>query len=191
MCQVTGVFFRCGKTYLWPKLKGVGHPNPPTVARAVTVGSPTARQQGEVAQMNAMRGTGAAWATMVAALNARRIKSRAGRWYANSVRRILTPRLRRPTVVSNIRHYSKRLRRKATGGTTTRYIAVEQESGSRFLVNIYEVRPTKLNDGDSLGYSYHAVSREWFSKVEGAIRVAEIAFQTSLNSGFHEVVANT
>jgi hypothetical protein len=94
-------------------------------------------------------------------------------------------------MVSDIRHYSKRLRRKATDGTTTRYIAVEQESGGSFLVNIYEVRPKTLTDGDSVGYSYHAVSREWFSKVDGAIRAAEIAFQTSLNSGFTVVVANT
>ena len=94
-------------------------------------------------------------------------------------------------MVSHIRHYSKRLRRKATNGTTTRYIAVEQESGSGFLVNIYEVRPTKLKDGDSVGYSYHAVSREWFSKVDGAIRVAEIAFQTSLNSGFTVAASHT
>jgi hypothetical protein len=94
-------------------------------------------------------------------------------------------------MVSNIRHYSKRLRRKATDGTTTRYIAVEQESGSGFLVNIYEVRPTKLKDGDSVGYSYHALSREWFSKVDGAIRVAEIAFQTSLNSGFTVAASHT
>jgi hypothetical protein len=167
----------------WGQLKAVAHPNPSTGARCEGR-EPYGTPAGEVAQMNAMRGTGAAWAIIVATLDARRIKSRAGRWYANCVRRILTPDARRPTMVSNIRHYSKRLRRKATNGTTTRYIAVEQESGSGFLVNIYEVRPTKLKDGDSVGYSYHAVSREWFSKVDGAIRVAEIAFQTSLNSGF-------
>jgi hypothetical protein len=94
-------------------------------------------------------------------------------------------------MVSKIRHYSRRLRRKAIDGTTTRYITVEQESGRGFLVNIYEVRPKKLKDGDSVDYSYHAVSQEWFSKVEAAIDLAEIAFRAALNSGFREVVANT
>jgi hypothetical protein len=143
-----------------------------------------------VPQMNAMRGNGAAWATIAATLNARGIKPRVANGMPNSVRRIVPPRLRRATMVSEIRYYSKKMRRKANDGTTTRYIAVEEKSGG-FSVNIYEVRPTNVKDGDSIGYSYHAVSREWFSKVEGAINVAEIAFQTSLNSGFTVVVANT
>jgi hypothetical protein len=81
------------------------------------------------------------------------------------------------------------MRRKANEGTTTRYIVVEEKTGG-FLLNMYEVRPTKLKD-DSAGYQYHAVSQEWFSKVEAAINLAEIAFRAALKSGFHEVVAST
>jgi hypothetical protein len=80
--------------------------------------------------------------------------------------------------------------RKGSAGTTTRYIVGEAKSGG-VLVNIYEVRPTKVNPGDRVGYHYHAVSQEWFSRVEDGISVAEIAFRAALNSGFHEVIAGT
>jgi hypothetical protein len=140
--------------------------------------------------MSAMRGTGAAWATIAATLNARGIKSRVANGMPNNVRRIVPLRLRRATMVSEIRYHSKKMRRKGNGGTTTRYIAVEEKSRG-FSVNIYEFRPTNVKDGDSVGYSYQAVSREWFSKVKGAIDVAGIAFQNSLNSGLTVVVANT
>jgi hypothetical protein len=81
------------------------------------------------------------------------------------------------------------MRRKANEGTTTRYIVVEEKAGG-FLLNMYEIRPTKVKDG-SAGYQYQAVSQEWFSKVEAAIDLAEIAFRAALNSGFQEVLANT
>jgi hypothetical protein len=91
-------------------------------------------------------------------------------------------------MVSEIRPYSKKMRRKANEGATTRYIVVEPASNG-FLLNVYEVRPTKVRDGGSLGYHYHSVSQEWFLKVEPAIHLAEIAFRSALNSGFDEVIA--
>jgi hypothetical protein len=94
-------------------------------------------------------------------------------------------------LVSDIRHYSKKLRRKANEGTTTRCITVDDKYGGIFLANIYEVRPTLVRDGDSIGYHYHAVSRESYSRLEEAISVAEVAFRSfrsALRAGFHEVV---
>ena len=81
------------------------------------------------------------------------------------------------------------MRRKANEGTTTRFIVVEEKTGG-FLLNMYEVRPTKAKDG-SAGYQYQVVSQEWFSKLEAAIGLAEIAFRAALNSGFQKVVAHT
>ena len=66
-------------------------------------------------------------------------------------------------MVSEIRPYSKKTRRKANEGATTRCIVVESASDG-FLLNVYEVRPTKVRDGGSLGYHYHSVSQEWFLK---------------------------
>jgi hypothetical protein len=54
-----------------------------------------------------------------------------------------------------------------------------------------QITTSSLVKDGSTGYQYQAVSQEWFSKVEAAIDLAEIAFRAALNSGFHEVVANT
>jgi hypothetical protein len=83
------------------------------------------------------------------------------------------------------------MRRKTDEGTTTRYIVVDEKSGGGFIVNIYEVRPTKLLDGDDARYQFHPVSQQWFSKLEQGASVAEIAFRSSLKSGFTGVAANT
>jgi hypothetical protein len=92
--------------------------------------------------------------------------------------------------VCEIRHYSKRLRRKGSAGITTRCIVVEEKAAGG-LFNVYEVRPSKVRDDDSMGYHYHSVSREWFSDVEEAINMAEIALRPALKAGFHEVSAET
>jgi hypothetical protein len=95
------------------------------------------------------------------------------------------------TMVSDIRHYSKKMRRKGNDGTTTRYIVVEDKTAGGFTVNVYEVRPTKVLDADDAGYQYRPVSQQWFSKLEEGVSVAEIAFRSALKSGFSEAVTGT
>jgi hypothetical protein len=94
-------------------------------------------------------------------------------------------------MVSDIRHYSKKMRRKGNDGTTTRYIVVDGKTAGGFTVNVYEVRPTKALDADDAGYQYRPVSQQWFSKLEEGVSVAEIAFRSALKSGFSEALAGT
>jgi hypothetical protein len=87
-------------------------------------------------------------------------------------------------MVSDIRHYSKKMSRKANEGTTTRYIVVEEKSGAVYG-HIHEVRPTKVKDGStSLPIPCHIAG----VVLKEGISVAEIAFRFSLKSGFHDVL---
>jgi hypothetical protein len=87
-------------------------------------------------------------------------------------------------MVSDIRHYSKKMSRKANEGTTTRYIVVEEKSGVVYG-HIHEVRPTKVKDGSTgLPIPCHIAG----VVLKEGISVAEIAFRFSLKSGFHDVL---
>jgi hypothetical protein len=55
---------------------------------------------------------------------------------------------------------------------------------------ISEVGPIKDMDGYTIGYDFRPASSRWFLTFKEAIGAAEIAFNSSLNSGFHEVSAD-
>jgi hypothetical protein len=85
--------------------------------------------------------------------------------------------------------YSKTLLREAEDGTTTRYIIVKK-SGNGFLVNIHELRPTKASEGYESNHLRSLVKMEWFSTAERSIEMAEIEFESGLDSGFREIDAD-
>jgi hypothetical protein len=93
-------------------------------------------------------------------------------------------------MVRGIQHYHKKLRRHAIDGVTTRNILLEETAGV-IQVIISEVRPTKDRDGFTIGYHVRPVSQQWFLTFEEAISAAEVAFNSGLDSGFHEVNADT
>jgi hypothetical protein len=94
-------------------------------------------------------------------------------------------------MTEDIRHFSKRLRREADEGTTTRYIVVEENSCDAFRVSIYEFKPTKVKGGYVPGRELKPVKLEWFSTLQEGISVAETELRSSLNSGFREVIADS
>jgi hypothetical protein len=61
-----------------------------------------------------------------------------------------------------------------------------KESGSGFLVSVYELTPTRSNDHNTSGHSRDLVSMDWFSTAEQSVERVEIAFQSSPDSGFLE-----
>jgi hypothetical protein len=71
-------------------------------------------------------------------------------------------------MVSDIRHYSKKMSRKANEGTTTRYIVVEEKSGVVLRSHPRSQTNKSQSKDGSTGYQYHAISREWFSKKASA-----------------------
>jgi hypothetical protein len=89
-------------------------------------------------------------------------------------------------MAKEITHYSRKLLRKAEEVITTRHIVVKETSGGGFLVSVYELTPTESNDHNTSGHTRDLVSMEWFSTAEQSTEMAEIAFQSSLDSGFHE-----
>jgi hypothetical protein len=93
-------------------------------------------------------------------------------------------------MAKGIRHYSKIVRREAYDGPTTRHIVVEETAGVIHLV-ISEVGPIKDRDGNTIGYDVRPASRQWFLTFKEALSAAEIALNSSLDSGFHEVSADT
>jgi len=89
-----------------------------------------------------------------------------------------------------IKHYHKKLRRKAIDETTMRHIAVEEHPDGIYVV-ISEVGPTKDKYGYTTGYHLHSVLWKRYVTLKEGISAAEIAFDSSLRMGFYEVVANT
>jgi hypothetical protein len=75
------------------------------------------------------------------------------------------------------------------GETTTRYIFIEEASRSGLLVSIYELRPTRSEYGHTTGHEGNRVSIDWFSTIEEAIVVGEIALQSAFNSECYEIDA--
>jgi hypothetical protein len=89
-----------------------------------------------------------------------------------------------------VKHYHKKLRRKAINETTARHIAVEEHPDG-FYVVISEVGPTRDKDGHTTGYDLHSVWWERYVTLEDGISAAEIVFDSSLRWGFYELVADT
>jgi hypothetical protein len=71
-----------------------------------------------------------------------------------------------------------------------RHIFFEENAGDTHVV-IPEVGPTKDKDGYTTGYDFHSVSRKRYLTLEEVISAAEIALNSSLDSGFYEVIADT
>jgi hypothetical protein len=88
-------------------------------------------------------------------------------------------------MAKEITHYSRKLRREVDEVITTRYI-VMKESGGGFLVSVNDSTPTVSNEHNTSGHTRDLVSMDWFSTAEQSIEMAEIAFQSSLDSGFRE-----
>jgi hypothetical protein len=86
-----------------------------------------------------------------------------------------------------VRHYSRKLRRYATNGTSTRHIIVEENSDGVYLI-VYEVQRTKDKDGRTI--DFHPVLRKRYSSLEESISAAETVFDFDTNLGFREVIAN-
>ena len=92
-------------------------------------------------------------------------------------------------MAKEIQHYHKKLRRKAINETTARHVAVEEHPDG-FYVVISEVGPTRDKYGFTTGYYLHSVSWQRYVKLIESIREAEIVFDSSLRTGFYEVVAD-
>ena len=92
-------------------------------------------------------------------------------------------------MASRVEYYHKLLR-EINGGTTTRDIEVEVTAGIIQVV-ISEVRAKQDTDGYIIGYDFHLISQRWFMTFKEAISAAEVSFQSSLKSGFYEVVVVT
>jgi hypothetical protein len=61
----------------------------------------------------------------------------------------------------------------------------------RYSIGHSEIGPTKDKDGYNIGYAFPPASWLWFLTFKEAISAAEIAFNASLDSGFHEVRPDT
>jgi hypothetical protein len=88
-----------------------------------------------------------------------------------------------------IKHYHKKLRRRAIDGTTGQHIAVEEHLDG-FHVVISEVGPTKEKYGYSIGYDFHSVSWTRHVTLDEGSSAAEIAFDSGLLMRFYEIVAD-
>lgn len=88
-----------------------------------------------------------------------------------------------------VKHYRRKLRRYAKNERLTRHIVVEENSDGVYLI-VYEVRRTKDKNGRTFDYDFHPVLRKWYSTVEESISAAETVFDSDMNLGFREVIAN-
>jgi hypothetical protein len=88
-----------------------------------------------------------------------------------------------------VKHYSRKLCRYANNGTSTRQIVVEENSDGVYLV-VYEVRRTKDKYGRTMDYDIHPVLRKQYSSLEESISAAETVFDSDMNLGFREGIAN-
>jgi hypothetical protein len=93
-------------------------------------------------------------------------------------------------MAKRIKHYSKKVHRQATDGTTTRHIVVEEHSDDVFLI-VYEVRRTKDKCGSTTVHELHPVLRKRYLTYEEGISAAETVFDCDMNLGFREVIADT
>jgi hypothetical protein len=94
------------------------------------------------------------------------------------------------TMAKGIKHYSRKVRRYAIDGTRTRHIVVEEHPEGVLLI-VYEVKPTKERYGSTVGYEFHPVLRKWYLTLKEGLSAAETVFDSNLNLGFREVVADT
>jgi hypothetical protein len=88
-----------------------------------------------------------------------------------------------------VKHYSRKQRRYANNGTSTRHIVVEENSDGVYLI-VYEVRRTKDKDGRTIDYDFHSVLRKQYSSLEESISAAETVVDSDMNLGFREGIAN-
>jgi hypothetical protein len=93
-------------------------------------------------------------------------------------------------MAKSIKRYTKKVRRYAIDGPTTRHIVVEEHPNGVYLI-VYEVRPTKDRYGNTIGYDFLPVLRKWYLTLNEGISVAETVFDSNMNLGFREVVADT
>jgi hypothetical protein len=93
-------------------------------------------------------------------------------------------------MAKGIKHYSRKVRRDAIDGPTTRHIVVEEHSDGVYLI-VYEVRPTKDRYDNTIGYDFHPVLRKWYLTLKECLSAAETVFDSNMNLGFREVIADT
>jgi hypothetical protein len=93
-------------------------------------------------------------------------------------------------MAKRILHYRRKVHREANDGTTTRHIAVEEHSDGVYLI-VYEVGRTKDKYGFIIGYDLRPVLRKRYLKLEEGISAAETVFDSDMNLGFREVIADT
>jgi hypothetical protein len=93
-------------------------------------------------------------------------------------------------MAKGIKHYSRKVRSYAIDGPTTRHIIVEEHSSGIYLI-VYEVRPTKDRYGNTIGDDFHHVLRKWYLTLKEGLSAAETVFDSNMNLGFREVIADT
>jgi hypothetical protein len=93
-------------------------------------------------------------------------------------------------MAKGIKHYTRKLRHYALDGTTTRHIVVEERSDGVYLI-VYEVRPTKDEYGNTIGYDFHPVLRKSYLTLKEGLSAAETVFDSNMNVGFREVIADS
>jgi hypothetical protein len=93
-------------------------------------------------------------------------------------------------MAKGIKCYSRKVRRQANDGTTTRHIVVEKHSNGVYLI-VYDVRATKDGYKNSRRYDFYPVLRKWYWTLKEGLSAAETVFDSNLNSGFREVIADT
>jgi hypothetical protein len=93
-------------------------------------------------------------------------------------------------MAKRIQHYRRKVHREANDGTTTRHIAVEEHSDGVYLI-VYEVGRTKDKYGSIIGYDLRPVLSKRYLKLEEGISAAETVFDSNMNLGFREVIADT
>jgi hypothetical protein len=92
-------------------------------------------------------------------------------------------------MASEVKNFSRKLRRYANNGTSTRHIVVEENSNGVYLI-VYEVRRTKDKDGRTIYYDFHPILRKRYSSLEESISAAETVFDSAMNLGFREGITN-
>ena len=93
-------------------------------------------------------------------------------------------------MASEVKNFSRKLRRYANNGTSTRHIVVEENSNGVYLI-VYEVRRTKDEYGSTTGHELHPVLRKRYLTLEEGISAAETVFDSDMNLGCREVIADT
>jgi hypothetical protein len=89
-----------------------------------------------------------------------------------------------------IKRYSRKVRRQTDDGTRTRHIVVEEHSNGVYLV-VYDVRATKDGYSNGRRYDFYPVLRKWYWTLKEGLSAAETVFDSNVNVGFREVIADT